>query len=192
MSEIDPLERSKIIKREADALLEEVKVFQILTPYGKVTPTGSYLLDTMIYPDIDLHISKVSIPTLFEIGGKFAAHELTNEVVFQKSKVANLPGGLYLKARFDYGDWGRPWKLDIWSLDDSLIEKQLSEMDRLQEKMTEELRETIIRYKYSVMTDQHRTPKYSGYFIYQAFLDEGISDYEEATRYLIRNGIEMG
>jgi hypothetical protein len=58
--------------------------------------------------------------------------------------------------------------------------------------MTEELRETIIRYKYSVMTDQRRTPKYSGYFIYQAFLDEGISDYEEVTLFLIRNGIEMG
>lgn len=192
MGENIPLERAKAIKREADALLEKVKVFQILTPYGKVTPTGSYLLDTMVYPDIDLHISKVSIPTLFEIGGKLAAHELTIEVVFQKSNVANLPGGLYLKARFDYGDWGRPWKLDIWSLDDSLVEKQVLEMNRLQEKMTEELREAIIRYKYSVMTDQYRTPRYSGYFIYKAFLDEGIRDIGEVTKYLVENGIEMG
>ncbi len=191
MSEIDPLKRSRAIRLEADALLEEVKANQILSPYAKITLTGSYFLDTMIYPDIDLYISKVSLPTLFEIGGKVAAHELTIEVVFQKPKVANLPGGLYLKARFDYGDWGRPWKLDIWSLDDSLIEKQVAEMNRLQEKMTEELRETIIRYKYSVMTDQHRTPKFSGYFIYKAFLDEEIRDFGEVTQYLVENGIMM-
>lgn len=191
MSEIDPLERSKIIKREADALLEKGKVFQILTQYGKVVLTGSYFLDTMIYPDIDLHIPKVSIPTLLEIGGKLAEHELTIEVVFQKPKVVNLPGGLYLKARFDYGDWGRPWKLDIWSLDDSLIEEQISEMNRLKGKMTEELRETIIRYKYSVMTDQGRTPRYSGYFIYKALLDKEIRDFGEVTQYLVQNGIKM-
>jgi hypothetical protein len=173
-------------------LLEKVKVSQILTPYGKAVLTGSYYLDTMIYPDIDLYLSQVSIPTLFEIGGKFAANELTIEVVFQKPRIANLPGGLYLKARFDYGEWGRPWKLDIWSPDDSLIEKQMSEMNRFQEKMTEELRETIIRYKFSVMTDQHRTPTFSGYFIYKAFLDEEIRDFGEVTQYLIANGITMG
>jgi len=192
MSDINPIERSKIIRREADALLEKVAVHQILASCEKVVLTGSYFLDTMVYPDIDLHMSKVSIPTLFEIGGKLADHEFTIEVVFQKPKVANLPGGLYMKARFDYGDWGRPWKLDIWSLDDSLIEGQISEMNRLQEKMSEELRETIIRYKFSVMTDQHRTPRYSGYFIYKAFLDEGFRDFGEVTQYLIENGIEMG
>jgi hypothetical protein len=171
--------------------LEKVKVDQILASYGKVTPTGSFFLDTMVYPDIDLYLSKVSIPILFEIGGKLAAHELTTDVIFEKSKLSTLPGGLYLKARFDYGEWGRPWKLDIWSLEDSLIDTRMAEMTRLQKKMTAELRESIIRYKLSVMTEQHRTPKFSGYFIYKAFLDEGIRDYGEVTRYLIANGIEM-
>jgi hypothetical protein len=192
MDNTNPLKHANTLKREANYVLERVKVNQILASYGKVTPTGSYFLDTMVYPDIDLYLSKVSIPTLFEIGGKLAAHELTTEIVFEKSSLTALPGGLYLKARFDYGEWGRPWKVDIWSLEDSLIEERTAEMTRLQKKMTATLRESIIRYKLSVMTDQHRTPRFSGYFIYKAFMDEGLRDFEAVTRYLIENGIEMG
>ena len=188
---MNPLQRTKIIKQEADAILEKVGVFQILESYGNVTPTGSYFLDTMVYPDIDLYIPKIPISEMFNIGSKLAAHELTSEVVFQKSRVSALPGGLYLKARFEYGDWGRLWKLDIWSLEDTLIEKQMAEMVRFKGRMTEELREKIINYKYSMLTDKHRTPTFSGYFIYKAFLDEGMTDFDDVTRYLIESGIKI-
>jgi len=192
MEDAKPLKHAQTLKREANYVLERVKVNQILASYGRVTATGSYFLDTMVYPDIDLYLSKVSIPTLFEIGGKLASHDLTTEIVFEKSRLTALPGGLYLKARFDYGEWGRPWKLDIWSLEDSLIEERVAETTRLQMKMTAALRERIIQYKLSVMTEAHRTPRFSGYFIYKAFLDEGLRDFEAVTRYLVENGIEMG
>jgi hypothetical protein len=188
---MDPINRSKAVKQEADDIIERVGVLDILRPFGRVTFTGSYFLDTMIFPDIDLYIPSVPIPTIFEIGSDFATHELTTAVVFEKSRNPSLPGGLYLKARFNYGDWGRPWKLDIWSLEEAHIDEKMAEMCRFQEKMTPEQREQIIRYKFSILTSQHRTPMFSGYFIYKAFLDEGITDFEEVTRYLIENGIKM-
>jgi hypothetical protein len=191
-SPIDPLERSAALRQEADLVLEQVRLHEILRPYGRIVPTGSYYLDVMAYPDIDLYISKVSIEELFAIGGQFAACERVFQVIFEKSRTADLPGGLYLKPRIEYGAWGRPWKIDIWSLDDGVIEAKMEPMLRFEREMTAELRERILRYKVSILTESHRTPMYSGYYVYRAFIDEGLTDFDEVTHYLVEHGIQMG
>jgi hypothetical protein len=158
---------------------------------GRIVPTGSYYLDVMVYPDIDLYIPKVSVEELFIIGGQLARCEMVYQVVFEKSRTAQLPGGLYLKPRIEYGEWGRPWKIDIWSLDDTVIDEKMTEIHRFKEEMTAEVRERILRYKYSVLTESHRTPMYSGYHICKAFIDEGLTDFGEVTKYLVERGIRM-
>jgi hypothetical protein len=106
-----------------------IKLDEILCSYGKVYPTGSYFLDAMVYPDIDLYITKVNLEQLFEIGAKIAKSNLIIQVVFERSDdPIRLPDGLYLKPRVNYGDWGRPWKIDIWSLEEDVILQLLVEM----------------------------------------------------------------
>src|SRR4030067_1845380 len=112
-----PLERAAKLRQEADDVLEQIGLHEILSPYGKVFPSGSYFLDVMVYPDIDLYITKVSLEQLFEIGAQIANCELVTQVVCEKSDdPVHLPDGLYLKPRVNHGDWGRPGKIDIWSL----------------------------------------------------------------------------
>jgi len=188
---VDPIERSSRLREEADFILAELNLYEILSPYGRIVPTGSYFLDLMMYPDIDLYISKVSISQLFTIGAQLALSEPVFQVVFEKSRDPLLPGGLYLKPRIDYGDWGRFWKVDIWSLEESVIDEKMKELSRFKQMMTRHLREQILIYKYSVLTYRNRTPMYSGYFIYKAFIDEGLSNFAEVTQYLIDNGIQM-
>jgi hypothetical protein len=187
-----PLEHAAKVKKEADIVLGLTKVFDIVHPYAQVYPTGSYFLDVMVYPDIDLYITRVSIEQLFEIGAQIATCEQVIQVVFERNPdPGQLPGGLYLKPRVNYGNWGRPWKIDIWSLDEKIIQNNLREMQHFKKMMTPELRLQIIQYKLSVMNSQKRTPVYSGYFIYKAFIDEGMTDPDSVTRYLISNGIQM-
>lgn len=188
---MQPLERSQKVHQEADFILRELRVMERLDVCGRVTAGGSYFLDTMIYPDIDLYVSAAPIDTIFQIGAQFASHPWVSEVNFAKSDDPDLPNGLYLKPRIHYGDWGRPWKMDIWFLADSLIDAKMEESRRFLSRMTPALRERIIRYKASILTSELRTPMYSGYFIYKAFLEEGLEDFDAVTGYLIEHGIKM-
>ncbi|MBE2201494.1 MAG: hypothetical protein IAE79_22975 [Anaerolinea sp.] len=187
----DSLQRSARLKREADFILQAVSLYEIVRPYGRITPTGSYYLDVMAYPDIDLYLSKVSVAELFAIGGQLAACDMVYQVVFEKSQTTRLPGGLYLKPRIRYGEWERPWKIDIWSLADEVIDRQMAEIHRFKQTMTAEIRERIIRYKHTILTDSRRTPMYSGYHIYKAFIDEGLTDFQAVTAYLVAQGIQV-
>jgi hypothetical protein len=188
---MDPLQRSAQLKQEAGLILQMVGLYDILRPYGRIVPTGSYYLDLMAYPDIDFYLSRVSIEELFAIGGQLARCDRVYQVIFEKSRQADLPGGLYLKPRIEYGNWGRPWKIDIWSLDDDVIEAKMVDMLRFRVAMTPEIRERILRYKCSILTKLHRTPMYSGYYVYKAFFDEGLIDFGEITQYLLEQGIRM-
>lgn len=186
------LERADRLRHEADIVMQKIRLLDTLEAYGKVFPTGSYFLDVMAYPDIDLYLTKVSLKQLFEIGARLAGEELVTQVVFEKTDDAvDMPDGLYLKPRINYGEWGRPWKIDIWSLEEHVILKKMAEMRHFLDQMGPVLRERIIRYKLSVMTAEKRTPKYSGHFIYKAFIDEGLTDFEEVNQYLEKSGIRV-
>lgn len=187
------LERADMLRREADVVLEKTRLFEILQPYSRIFLTGSYYLDVMAYPDIDLYIMKISLEQVFSIAAQLARFELVRQVVFEKSDdPVQLPEGLYLKSRVDYGNWGRPWKIDIWSLDERIILEKMAEMQHFQEKITPVLRERNVRYKLSVMTAEKQTPMYSGIYIYKAFIDERMTNYEDVTNYLIHSGIQVG
>jgi hypothetical protein len=187
----DPLELAETLHHQADLLQADLHLAEIIAPYGPITPTGSYFLNVMVYPDIDIYLPRLTIEQLFAVGGQLAQGENVIQVVFEQNDPM-LPGGLYLKLRIASNAWPRPWKLDLWSIDPDLLEQKMAPMRRFLARLTPELRLQIIRYKLSVLTPAGRTPMYSGYFIYEAFIEHGLTDFEQVTRYLVANGIQMG
>jgi hypothetical protein len=90
-----------------------------------------------------------------------------------------------------YRDWGHMWKFDIVSFCDALVRERMAVMAHFRNRMTSSLREQIIRYKCSILDDRGRTPSHSGFFVYEAFIDKGLSDPADVTRYLADNGIDV-
>lgn len=187
----DLLERARQLHREAGDLMQFLKIKDVLQPFGDIIPTGSYYLNLMVYPDLDLYVPKTSIPEIFEAAGKMANKDKVIRVSFENELHPGLEGGLYLNFRVAMGDWGRPWKLDIWWLEPAMITQKMEIMVHFRKILTPELRLSILKYKNSIMTQDRRTPMYSGYYIYKAFLDEGLSDPEDVTQYLISKGIVL-
>ena len=188
---MDPAARSTKLKQEADALLQEIGLAKLCRDIGNLTPTGSYYLDVMIYPDIDLYLPPTTPRQLFQIAGHLAENYPVERLNYLNGGPGELKNGLYIKPVIAIGNWERPWKIDIWSVDQSIIVKKSGEMRSFKERMTPEQRELIIQYKFSILTPEHRTPIFSGYYIYQAVIDHGMTAPEEITEYLKMNSIQV-
>jgi hypothetical protein len=189
--QFEPLALAEELHQQAGQLLSDLRLVEIITPYGLITPTGSYFLNVMVYPDLDMYLPRLSIEQLFAVGGQLAQADGIVQVVFEQNDDM-MPGGLYLKLRIANKEWSRPWKIDLWAIDSDLLEQKMTPMRHFMRCLTPELRLQIIRYKLSVLTPAGRTPMYSGYFIYKAFIDEGLSDFDQVTRYLVENRIQVG
>lgn len=187
----DLLERASRLHVEAGELMKTIRLVESLQPFGEVIFTGSYFLDVMVYPDLDLYVPMTRIENIFAATGQMASNTRVARVTFENEDHPTIPGGLFVNLRVNLGDWGRPWKVDIWWLDENVIQEKMKSMHHFKKVLTPELRQQIIRYKASLVNSLGRTPQFSGYFIYKAFLDEGMRDPAEITGYLVSNGINI-
>lgn len=188
---MDPLDRAALLHQEADFVMHAIRFHEIMAPYGPLTFTGSYYLDLMAFPDIDVEVPTMTPMQIFTILAQLFASPLVNQVEFEKPNDPRLPDGLYFKPRIDYGNWGRPWKIDIWSLTPAEIAAGAMEMAGLKSLITPETRQVILNYKVARLNAQNRTPKGSGWWIYQAVLVEGIKEAGEIDAYLFSKGITV-
>ena len=187
----DLLERASRLQLEAGELMKTIRLMESLHPFGDVVFTGSYYLDVMVYPDLDLYVPMTSIKNIFAAAGQMASCARVERVTYENEDHPTIPGGLFLNLRVNSGDWGRPWKVDIWWLDEVVIREKMHIMHHFKKVLTPDLRQQIIQYKSTLINSAGRTPQFSGYFVYKAFLDEGLRDPTEITRYLVSNGINI-
>jgi hypothetical protein len=186
---MNPEERSLILRQEADEVLDLIDLSRLAAPIGPLMPTGSYFMDLMMYPDIDIDLPLAAPEKLMGIGVELSKLECVKKLSFLRGKDGPLKGGFYLKPEIEYGDWGRLWKIDIWSFPAPILEKAQTEIADLKGRMTLAHRAIILDTKYRLLNDEGRTPMFSGIFIYRAVINLGMTEQAEIETYLTENGI---
>src|SRR4051794_15848573 len=105
------------LKREADLLLQQCKMAELLSVYPEWFIGGSYSYDLMCWRDLDLYIldPHADLRLCFETG-----YQITDRLGAWKSRftnnVGNEPNGLYWGIKLGDLQQGA-WKLDLWFLD---------------------------------------------------------------------------
>ena len=186
-----PGERSRALRQEADDVLSLVRLHELCAPIGKLTPAGSYFMDLMMYPDIDVYLPPTTPERLMGVAVELAKHDCVERINYMRGGPRELKDGLYLKPYVTHGGWERPWKIDIWSVPSTLIERKQAELGDLRDRMTSIHRATILETKYRLLTDEGRTPMYSGIYIYRAVIDHGLDELEDIVEFLTQNGIKV-
>lgn len=187
---MNPIEKSRQIKIEADHLLKDEGIEALMLQHGKVIYTGSYALDLMVWTDIDLYVVPKDKTSWDECAAQLAAGFVSRPdvdvVKVEKSfwkKRPELPKGIGIGVKIPTPNHALPWKLDIWIVDDQLRSQNRTLMDSIQSKLTPEARESIIRAKAALITNG-RTPSMSGVLVYEAALDKGLTSMDEILNYV--------
>ncbi len=183
--------------RQAGASLLASGPGELLRAYGEVTLSGSYYLDLMAWPDLDLYLpldpSEEYLARFLQLGPRLAS--VCQVISLSFKNYIRYPGplfqdGLYWGVRLEQ-DTGLRWKLDIWAFPPAVIAAQQAELDRLKRKLTPQARARILEIKQALLTPEGRTPPLSGYPIYCAVLDRGLVSLEEVKAYLLSQGVNL-
>lgn len=193
-----PTEIANKLYQEADDLLYKRGVDTLLRKQGEVFYAGSYVLNLMAWPDIDLNLvveeGKNPAQAASELATEFILWEESVRVKFERKMHLTNPGvpeGVYLGIKLDIGKWKLPWKLDIWMVDQKLCEETKKKTQEVQELLTDSSREKILFWKQKILTPEGRTPSFSGHWLCQAILVHQLTKEEEIFNFLREHGVKV-
>ena len=183
------LQQSKKIKADADELLKETDLINILSEFGKVEITGSYKADLMWEADIDMHVfGKFTRKDILKIMEKLMQEtKMTGYMFFDWVTYSNpnWPKGYYLGIKQLFKNYKKQWKIDIW-----FIGKEREESAKnmnLVSNLSDEEKIKILECKKYKIDNKYSFPSTE---IYKAILKDGITSVEEFKKYIIKNELK--
>jgi hypothetical protein len=102
-----------------------------------------------------------------------------------------MPRGVYLGMKIDFPNFGGIWKLDFWCLEKGEFEKNRKLLELLRERLTPELRNSILNMKRELMEKTGRVPQLGSHFLYQAVLLEKLTTKAEIYSFLRARGVAI-
>ena len=199
LSELAEYEKtnSKLVS-EANVILHDYGLLELLSEYGKPVVQGSYSLNLMTWRDLDIHleIDKPTVEGFFRLGMEIATKlkprrmSLRNELASDNPDIPRgLYWGIYTKLAFP-----EMWKIDIFAMNSKQFAYNAKRSEDLKAKITEENRPTILRIKtyfcipsVSKMIDPRYRRRYCSMDIYRSVLEDKVRSVEDFSKWLDRN-----
>jgi hypothetical protein len=164
------------IKLEADLLLQECHMAELLAAYPAWFIGGSYSYDLMCWRDLDIYVfdPQHDLKCCFEVG-----YELTRRLRAKKSSFTNMvgsePNGLYWGIKLGDPRQGA-WKLDVWFLAPVSYDQHASYSAGMRARLTAETRSIILLIKEAYWRRQEYRDTVTSDLIYRAVLDHDVRD----------------
>lgn len=178
------------IKREADQLLYEKGLAEILQRYGTPNISGSYELDLMTWRDLDIYleVKEFSEREFFLLGAEISTILRPVKMHYRNELIArtiDLPLGLYWGVYFGNERAGE-WKLDIWCVYEEECKRLLDFCAAIKNRLTPEAKFDIMNIKSQCWTDPQYRRQYTSADIYKAVLEKGVQTVEDFRQTLLR------
>ena len=174
------------LKAEAEEIIEELRLLEILGQYGKVRVVGSVALDLIVKLDIDIHLLIAAESDLLGVVDS-VYHKLLDCQRVREVRITDYREQNAIKIGIDtYPDASGNWSIDIWITSDP-AETAFEYVDRLKQAIRPEHREAILCIKsYYNKRDQLRDG--ISVRIYEAVIYNNIRTIEEFKQFLVRDG----
>jgi hypothetical protein len=185
---MDLLKRSDEVKKEADKILSESKLLEILSQYGDVRVTGSYPLNTMLRPDLDVYAvtEKNDSEKMFQVMEKIIRGNYFEEVVLVNHEDFHKGDGwkgFYIQPKVTLGD--RRWKLDVWLMEERDFRPYTQEfLELIKDEPDSQKRLAILELKEKMSEGSKYVEGVDGKLIYEAVLKHGVRTEEEFRRFV--------
>jgi hypothetical protein len=194
------LQESKRIKAQADKILRESGIVEILSTYGEVKIAGSYALDVMLRPDLDFYVvtEKHDWNKMLEIYSEIMKLKYFREIYFMdwlnfENKQAGsieewIPPfrGYYFACVIPVED--QRWKMDIWLVTSEYAQamETTNYFKELLDNADESKKIAILEIKNAMRQGKKYLNGVDGRLIYKAVLENNISTPDDFKEFLLR------
>ena len=189
MSDKKIVKHSRLLRHEASELLDKEGLLSMLNAFGTTQVIGSYTLDTMTWPDIDISMNlpdEQNVERFFELGKRIATKFQITKMSYSNHFIRNFPGydhGLYWGIQLRYAE--REWKVDLWGYGDTDYQKHIAEFDALHQRLQQADRTAILRIKHVICQHpDYRGNVYNSMAIYRAVLEDKVESVDEFKAWL--------
>ncbi len=180
----DLFQISDEFKRQADQILYDSRIVELFSTYGEVKLVGSYPLNVMFRPDLDIYVlvKKYNFKKVTQIISDLISKNYFQQICFANWQDFSRDKGIkgyYLEPKINIGN--NRWKLDIWFMTEDQYEPHTERFLDLMKKSLnpEETRQTILKFKDYFHEGEKYKNGVNGRMIYNAILLKGIKTPEE-------------